>query len=485
MLAKESNLSIKQLQARTLRLEQELAALKKQSKTSLPDAPIKTKGAQDDVFTSTPLSIHVPKKKPQSITFNPSALMVGEDVLTYIVGMPVVSSPYLGKRPAFDGSDFITNISSINQDVRLMMQRMILSKQLASQGYPAPNLPILALSGAIESLAHHSKSYQSVSDWDLDLSTAELDVSAGLNAWVVGYLSFAYDASAPTSGGRVSNANVYLSKGFLNIGNLEKSPVYLTTGQFYLPFGRFSSSMISAPLTAKMGKTIARAAELGFHHQRDLGAFGALYAFKSETTNASSAAYGVNWGYNLMQADKRAEVGLSYISAINAASGMQSVAASTGEFSGFTHNATSRAVDSVPAIDLHANFSMNAWGVAAEWISATQSFRSMDLSFNQTGAKPQALNVEAAHTFKIKNKALSVALGYGWSEEALALKLPKQRFSAVASVSLWRDTVESIEVRHDVDYAMNAQAAGAGSSINTLGTGKSSNTVTAQLGIYF
>ena len=44
-------------------------------------------------------------------------------VVTFIAGTPVVTSPYLGARPAYDGSDYIVNISSINRDVRLMEQR--------------------------------------------------------------------------------------------------------------------------------------------------------------------------------------------------------------------------------------------------------------------------------------------------------------------------------------------------------------------------
>jgi hypothetical protein len=57
--------------------------------------------------------------------------------------------------------------------------------------------------------------------------------------------------------------------------------------------------------------------------------------------------------------------------------------------------------------------------------------------------------------------------------------------AAVFNISLWRDTVESIEVRHDVDYRTTSQGAGIGSTAVTQGTGKSANTVTAQLGIYF
>ncbi len=46
---------------------------------------------------------------PESLEFYPTALIADNKVLTYIAGTPVVSSPYLGSRPAFDGSDYIVN----------------------------------------------------------------------------------------------------------------------------------------------------------------------------------------------------------------------------------------------------------------------------------------------------------------------------------------------------------------------------------------
>ena len=86
---------------------------------------------------------------PESLDFYPTALVANDHILTYIAGTPVVSSPYLGNRPAFDGSDYIVNISSINRDVRLMQQRRSLSRAYVKLGYKAPDRPILALSGAV------------------------------------------------------------------------------------------------------------------------------------------------------------------------------------------------------------------------------------------------------------------------------------------------------------------------------------------------
>jgi hypothetical protein len=80
-------------------------------------------------------------------------------------------------------------------------------------------------------------------------------------------------------------------------------------------------------------------------------------------------------------------------------------------------------------------------------------------------------------------------LGYQWSKDALALNLPQQRISGVFNISIWKDTVESLEYKHDVDYNIYQFANGAapvgGVNATTYGTGRSGDTVSAQIGVYF
>ena len=84
--------------------------------------------------------MHAVDSDPESVNFYPTALIVDGHVITYIAGTPVSNSTYLGDRPAFDGSDYIVNISSINRDIRLMQQRRRLYRAYESIGYPA-NVP--------------------------------------------------------------------------------------------------------------------------------------------------------------------------------------------------------------------------------------------------------------------------------------------------------------------------------------------------------
>ncbi len=71
----------------------------------------------------------------------------------------------------------------------------------------------------------------------------------------------------------------------------------------------------------------------------------------------------------------------------------------------------------------------------------------------------------------------------------MALNLPARRVSGVFNISIWKDTVESLEYRHDMDYGRSQYANGASApgltNNNTYGTGGSGDSVLAQIGVYF
>ncbi|ETO94464.1 LbtU family siderophore porin [Legionella oakridgensis] len=506
----------RELQAQLDRLQKQLVTRTSEKKSpvitknaSLPAQPIKkqeqkvkpaqTLSAPDAVretpqaFHSSAVSVHALDAHPESLEFYPTALIADEHVVTYIAGTPVVSSPYLGSRPAFDGSDYIVNISSINRDIRLMQQRRRLYRAYQRIGYPIPQMPIIALSGKVEPVGSLGDTFFGNTVGDLNLGSSELDIAAALNEKVEAYMSLAYDDAPPESGGqRVDNSALFLNMGFVNIGNLDQSPYYFTAGQLYVPFGRFSSAMVSSPLTLRLARTNARPFILGYKSQHETGPFAAVYAFKSDTTLGNSGVGGFNLGYIFGHGDTTGEIGASIISALNDSTGMQFNGAMPGTtFGGFSSVTNgNEAVHKVPGVGVHGNVSFDRYNLTAEWVGSSGRFRTQDLSFNGKGAKPQAAQLEAGVTFMAFEKPASVALGYQWSKEALALNLPSQRISGVFNISLWKDTVESLEYRHDIDYKTNQYAngaapAGSGGNANTVGTGKSADSVLAQIGVYF
>ena len=439
-----------------------------------------------------PVTVHALDGDPESLEFLPAALIADKTVVSYIAGVPVVSSPYLGERPAFDGSDYIVNISSINRDIRLMEQRRRLYRAFDKLDYPWPNLPIVALSGKLEPLVTVGQQYFGPAQGDVTLGANELDIAAALNDKVEGYMGIAYDASPPSwSGQRIANSSFNLNMGFVNIGNLDESPFYFTAGQIYIPFGRFSTAMVSPSLPLLLSRTKARPFILGYKSQHNNGPFATGYVFSGDTTLVSSTVGGVNLGYTFNGHYLGGEVGVSYISSLNNAGGMQRTGSYPGTtFGGFGSLTNgSEMVEKIPGIGGHASISMASFNITAEWVSATKAFRVEDLSYNAAGAQPSAMQVEAGVTFPSFGKPASVAFSYQSTQQSLALNLAKQRLNAVYNISYWKDTVESLEYRHDIDYNQSQFANGAApvgsANQNTVGSGKSSDTVLIQLGVYF
>jgi len=464
----------------------------KHSKRQRASSTHKAVGNAGERFHTTHISVHTPIGGEKPERYYPTALIANGKVITYIAGTPVVTSPYTGQRPAFDGSDYIVNISSINRDIRLMEQRRKVYKAYEEIGYTPPKSPILALSGKSEPVAVFGSPYLGQSKSDLSLGSNELDLAAALNDHVEAFMALAYDESPPVLGGpRVTNSAFYLNLGFVNIGDLDESPFYFTAGQLYAPFGRYSSSMISSPITMILARTRTRPFIFGYKSQTDSGPYAAAYAFSSETTLGHRGVGGFNAGYTIHSNKIIGDIGAGLIGSIDDSQGMQRTRSAPGTtFGGFGSLTNgSEAVGKVPAVDFHANFSFDRYSLTAEWVGASRPFNPMDLSFNGYGAKPQAAQLEGGVTFLVFEKPASLALGYQWSKDTLALNLPEHRLSGVFNISVWKDTVESLEYRHDIDFSASSYANGASApgqvNANTLGTGKSADTLIAQIGVFF
>lgn len=468
---------------------------KKSSVPSIADLESEKRLIPSMNYESTPVHVHTAiDVDPESVDFYPTALVTGDRVLTYIAGTPVISSPYLGSRPAFDGSDYIVNISSINRDIRLMQQRRSLERAYTKMGYPQPDRPILALSGAVVPYGSIGKMYFGDATADWNLGSDELDLAAVLNKNVEAYMAIVYNAAPPSRGGpRVTNSALNLNMGFVNIGNLDKSPFYGTFGQLYVPFGRYSTAMVSATLPMMLTRIKSRPFILGYKSQADSGTgfFAAIYGYRGDTSSANTGVGGANVGYISNVWQTTTEIGASFVSSIDDASGFQNTGAQAyttfGGFGSLTNG--NESVSKVPAAGVHVSTSFDRYNVTAEWVTTTQVFSPTDLSFNGHGAQPSAFQLEGGMTFESFARPSSVAGSWQWSQQSLALNLPYQRAVFVYNISIWKDTVESLEYRHDWDYSRNSIGNGAAppglTNANTVGTGGTADNVALQIAVYF
>lgn len=462
-------------------------------KKSLVVRPVQKVPENSPTYHSSIVSVHSPDDAdPESIDFYPTALVADKHVLAYIAGTPVVSSPYLGSRPAFDGSDYIVNISSINRDIRLMQQRRSLNRAYQKMGYPMPNRPILALSGKVEPIGTIGQPYFGATRGDWNLGSDELDLAAILNNKVEAYMGLAYNAAPPSNNNqRVANSSVGLNMGFVNIGDLDVSPIYLTAGQLFAPFGRFSTSMVSPTLPMMLARIKARPIILGYKSQTSTGIFAAIYGFRGDTTLNTTGVGGVNLGYILDALRATTEIGVSFVSSLDNSIGMQNTGSMPGTtFGGFASLTNGNEyVHKVPGVDAHLTTSFDRYNITLEWASSLGRFHVEDLSFNGRGALPQAAQIEGGVTFFSFDRPSSIAAAYQLAYQTLALNIPHQRINVVYNISIWKDTVESLEYRHDIDYGSNQFANGIAPpglvNQNTIGTGGTADTLMAQIGIYF
>jgi len=413
-------------------------------------------------------------------------------------GSPVITSPYLGTRSEFDGSDLIVLNSGVNQDIHLLREIKTLTLLNQKEHRPTPDAPTLVLSGRIEAQAVASNnSSQNQTSSDFNLTNSQLDLMPIINSWVTGLMTFNYDNSMTTPR-RISNSRIFVNDAFITIGNFCKSPFYASMGQMFLPFaGQYSSFMLSTPLPQQLGDVRERALLLGYQPMSNNGLYAAIYAFNGPSNTdihdrLNINEGGANLGFKYHFCSWSFDIGASYISNIADAIGFQNNAAPTNVgFLGFGNTSLSEIIDHhVPGIDVHSNFSFGNYRLYLEYVDSLRSFAANNLNFNGEGARPESANIEGAYKFCLCGRPSSIAIGYARTREAFALNFPEQRYNAVFNISIWKDTIASLEYRYDINYPSDTFGGGNGPFGFFVpyfpgDIGRTGSQVTAQFGIYF
>lgn len=407
----------------------------------------------------------------------------------------VSTGPYVGVPIQYAGSNLIINSPSVNTDVQLLNIRKKIMQELKAMGgilTAEPYHSHLLLSGIVEVQANYTNPGGFPSTTDIDVTNSAVDFFAiGPSDWTLGFVELMFDNSrAINSAYRISNSRVFVNKAFITIGDFSKSPFYGSIGQYYVPFGTYSTVMVSDVLTKLLTRTKARALTIGFQQQYANAIYGSAYIFRGDshaTTAPKVGNGGLNFGYRFDMCGLKGDVGGGVIASITDSGGMQ-----VGN--GFIFY--EQLVHRVPGYNARASFDIGEhFNVLGEYVTASTKFNPNDMTFNGHGAKPSAFDVEGAFSFYIlEDRPSSIGIGYSHTNQALSLGLPLSRYALVFNTSLWRNTLQSLEFRFDRDYAEVDTANGPVGAIPTqgpctsaacVGTGKGTKAVTAQFDYYF
>lgn len=429
-----------------------------------------------------------------------NATQVPRSQLINIGASPVITAPYLGVPSRWDAFDLIVNFPTYNEDVLLMQRDYGIDQALQNRGFSPHANPILELSGKVEAQAWATRPLSGRSQSNIDLSGAEVDFAAHISNWINGLASLVYDNSAPnanstTNAQLVTNSRVYVNQAFITVGDLSKSPFYGTIGQRTLPFGHYSTGMISDTYPQAIFKVRDRAILLGYYPMMNkLGPYATLFVFKGDTKIAGGQNninnYGADLGYLFSHQIFSGDFGAGGIANIADALGMQANGITDqAQFRGFGFSPTTNAnisenlIRRVPGANVHGKLGIGDFTFLGEANTATSHFAGADMSYNGHGAKPVAAHGEVDYNFNMGRYPSSIAVGYDHTWQALALSIPQSRYITAFNTSLFKDTIESLEFKREINYATSDTAGGQNTAVSIFG--HYANTLTAQIGYYF
>lgn len=325
--------------------------------------------------------------------------------------------------------------------------------------------PTLSIGGVVEVEASFGEDdYGGDNSSDIVVSTVEIGLGAEINPMTSAEVVLLYEED---------DTELDVDVATITVGNADVSPGYVTAGRTVVPFGNFTSGMLSDPLTLELAETSETAIILGYDRA---GFSTAVYAFNGDSEVADkddTIAYsGVSFGYITGSESSTLDIGVDFISNIADSDAMQGYLEDPDEDS-----STNDGVDldsTVAGTAIHIIYGMGPMLFIAEHVSASDDFEAAELAFKGDGAQPSASNVEFNYGFDMGNMPAGFAVAYRQTAEALALGLPETAVGATLSMEIYDATSLSFEYLTMEDY---------GTSDN--GSGENTNQFTIQLAAEF
>ena len=343
-----------------------------------------------------------------------------------------------------------TFASNTEQDIQRLESRIQqLEQQVESQNTKInekTNNPFsnVEISGLVEVEAFVTEPDSGESESDITLATVELGIASNITKNLRAEVVFLFEEDETDLEIDVAE----LTYAFAN------TPISISAGQLYVPFGSFDTGLVSDPLTLEIGET----RETTFKLNYELGPIaGSLYAFNGDI-NRNGGNDIENWGANVSYTDNGLNVGIGYINSLGDSDAIQDSLANQDPSSfsdGFTAN---------------FSYAIGAFTFIGEYVTALNGFN--DAAFN--GAEPSASNLEVDYSINLFGKPGTLIAAYQTTNDSLALELPETKFLLGLGVEFNDNFGLAFEYTNEEDYG-----------VSEGGSGESSDTLTAQLAISF
>jgi hypothetical protein len=280
---------------------------------------------------------------------------------------------------------------------------------------------------------------------DLVLATVELGIDAELTEQVSGHVLLLWEED--------ETEPIDVDEAFILFDGGNDAPVWVRAGKMYVPFGNFSSNMISDPLTLEIGETNESAVEAGVR----MGDFYALvYAFNGDVDEAGDENhidnFGAQVGYALEQDNFSLDASISYINNLADSDGWEDE----------LDDLDTELDDYVGGLGMHAAVEAGAFNIIGEYILALDDPEYVvDNSVEERDAI-EVWNFEVGYAFTLFNKAALVGVayqgsnngdsfmpaGYASTDEDLDF-IPQDRYMFTIGAEILPYTSLALEYLHD------------------------------------
>lgn len=300
--------------------------------------------------------------------------------------------------------------------------------------------PVLDIHGLIEVEASAGADETDTSSSDIALATVELTFEAEINKRIHAHIIALHEDD--------DTEEFVIDEGVINI-NLAEG-LQLNAGRMYVPFGNFSSYMISDPLTLEIGETRESAVQLVMDEE---GLYASVYVFNGDADEAGLENDKVDdFGFNIGYTAEGLDIGACYISNFADTDGMTAL---------LDANAAIPVQEQDPGLAAHIVYTTGPVTLIAEYVAAQDEL--------DDGSKPSASNIELAYEFD----AGIIAIGHQTTDE-LAGVLPESRHMFGYTMSV----LESATLKFEYMIANDYSAADGG-------TDESGGMFTTQLAVEF